>query len=257
MTTQAGTLFLVPNTLDMGCAATSCPDIEVALPRAVIQQAAQLTHWVAESAKTTRAFLKRVHAVHTLAASLQDISIVELPRPAKGRQTAVPTDLSKLLQPLLHGHDLGLISEAGLPGVADPGATLVQAAHAAGIRVQALSGPSSMMLALAASGLQGQCFAFIGYLPVDSSERAHRLRELEGISKRQQQTQLLIETPYRNPTVWAALLETLHHTTRLSVSCGLTLPLGYSMTRTVAQWKQHSLNLPSDTPAVFSFLAHS
>jgi 16S rRNA (cytidine1402-2'-O)-methyltransferase len=256
MTTPKGTLFLMPNTLDFGCDAAHCPDIELALPRGVLEQAAQLTYWVAENAKTTRAFLKRVHAVRPLAAALQDIHIAELPRPLKGQASPLLPDARNLLQPLLEGHDVGLISEAGLPGVADPGAALVQAAHDAAIRVQALSGPSALMLALAASGLQGQCFAFVGYLPVDSTQRTARLRELEGLSKRQQQTQLLIETPYRNTSVWAAMLQTLHSTTRLSVSCGLTLPQGFSVTRTVSQWKKFSLQLPENTPAVFCFLAH-
>lgn len=250
-----GTLFLMPNTLDLGCDDTACPDIELALPRAVIQQAAQLSHWVAENAKSTRAFLKRVHAVQPLSQPLQNLSIVELPRPPKGAQAPAAMDLAALLQPALQGHHIGLISEAGLPAVADPGAALVQAAHTAGIGVRALSGPSSLMLALAASGLQGQCFAFVGYLPVESGQRAARLRELEGISKRQRQTQLLIETPYRNPAVWSALLEHLQGGTRLSVSCGLTLPQGFSMTRTVAEWKQRPLQLPTGTPAVFCFLA--
>lgn len=252
-----GSLFLMPNTLDLGCEASDCPDIETVLPRAVIQQAARLTHWVAENAKSTRAFLKRVDAVQPLSRPLQSLSILELPRPPKGAQGPAPRDLATLLKPALDGHDIGLISEAGLPAVADPGSTLVQAAHAAGIRVQPLSGPSSLMLALAASGLQGQCFAFVGYLPVDAGQRAARLRELEGVSKRQRQTQLLIETPYRNPAVWSALLQQLHGETRLSVSCGLTLAHGFSVTKTVAQWKRQEppLQLPTDTPAVFSFLA--
>lgn len=256
MTASLGTLFLMPNTLDLGCEAADCPNIEMALPRGVLEQAAQIRHWVAENAKTTRAFLKRVHAVVPLSASIQDMHIVELPRAAKGKaSTAAPMNISSLLQPALNGHDVGLISEAGLPAVADPGATLVQAAHDASIRVQACSGPSSLMLALAASGLQGQSFAFVGYLPIDSPQRTARLRELEGVSRRLQQTQLVIETPYRNPSVWGGMLESLQGTTRLSVSCGLTLPQGFSATRTVAQWRQHPLDLPTTTPAVYCFLA--
>lgn len=253
--TPQGKLLLVPNTLDFGCDPT--PHIENALPHSVIEQAAGLTHWVAENAKTTRAFLKRVNEVVPLAKTLQDISIVELPRPPKGGYKALPQDLKPLLSPTLAGHDLGLISEAGLPAVADPGAALVQAAHAAGVRVEVLCGPSSLMLALAASGLQGQCFTFVGYLPVHDGERAAKLRELEAVSKRQQQTQLLIETPYRNTALWAALVAQLQPNTRLSVSCGLTLPQGFSMTRTVAQWRQQALVLPNDIPAVFCFLAEA
>ena len=255
MTQPKGTLFLMPNTLDLGCDADQCPDIETSIPRAVLERAAKIQYWVAENAKTTRAFLKRVHAVTPLSTPIQDIHIVELPRPAKGKASSVPVNISRLVEPALHGHDMSLISEAGLPAVADPGAALVQAAHDASIRVQALSGPSALMLALAASGLQGQCFAFVGYLPVESAQRAARLRELEGISKRLQQTQILIETPYRNANVWAAMLETLQGTTRLSVSCGLTLVNGFSTTRTVERWRQHRLELPATTPAVYCFIA--
>jgi 16S rRNA (cytidine1402-2'-O)-methyltransferase len=250
-----GKLVLMPNTLDFGCDAAAVPPIQHALPHAVIEQAAQLTHWVAENAKTTRAFLKRVNEVVPLVQPLQSIGIVELPRPPKGQHRPLPQDLASLLAPTLAGHDMGLISEAGLPAVADPGAALVQAAHAAGVQVQVLCGPSALLLALAASGLQGQCFAFVGYLPVNEAERTAKLRELESLSKRQQQTQLLIETPYRNSALWAALTSQLQPGTRLSVSCGLTLPRGFSVTRTVAQWRKQAMQLPNDTPAVFCFLA--
>ena len=250
-----GKLVLMPNTLDFGCDLTAVPSIHNALPHAVIEQAAQLTHWVAENAKTTRAFLKRVNEVVPLVQPLQSVSIVELPRPPKGQINPLPQDLKPLLAPALAGHDVGLISEAGLPAVADPGAALVQAAHAAGVEVQVLCGPSALLLALAASGLHGQCFAFVGYLPVNEGQRAAKLRELESLSKRQQQTQLLIETPYRNAALWTALISQLQPSTRVSVSCGLTLPRGFSITRTVAQWRQQTLQLPNDTPAVFCFLA--
>jgi 16S rRNA (cytidine1402-2'-O)-methyltransferase len=160
-----------------------------------------------------------------------------------------------LLQPALQGHDIGLISEAGLPAVADPGAALVHAAHAMKIGVSALAGPSSLLLALAASGLNGQSFAFVGYLPVDAAERAARIRELEALSRRSAQTQLMIETPYRNETLLGALVAHLHSETQLSVSCGLTLPQAWTRTGTVAQWKAAPARMPADTPAVFSLLA--
>jgi 16S rRNA (cytidine1402-2'-O)-methyltransferase len=185
-----------------------------------------LGHWVAENAKTTRAFLKRVDAVVPLARPLQAIQIAELPHPQKGSRAAPTPLMETLLAPALHGEDLGLISEAGLPAVADPGAALVQAAHAHKLAVVALAGPSSLMLALAASGLNGQSFAFVGYLPVDGGERASRIRELETLSRRTAQTQIVIETPYRNEVVLTGLLAALQPTTRLSVSCGLTLPHG-------------------------------
>jgi 16S rRNA (cytidine1402-2'-O)-methyltransferase len=251
-----GKLYLVPNTLDLGSAdPASLPDIQDILPLGVLQRAARLTHWVAENAKTTRAFLQRVHAVVPLERALQEIHIVELPRPTKGQRDAAPADLTPLLAPLRTGADIGLISEAGLPGVADPGAALVAAAHDAGWPVVALSGPSSLTLALAASGLNGQSFAFVGYLPVDAQERATRIRELEVLSRRLRQTQVMIETPYRNEALLGALLSHLQPATQLSVSCGLSLADGFSRTAPVSAWRAAPRPLPKDRPAVFSVLA--
>ena len=195
-----GRLLLIPNTLDLGTLAEGAPppDLQEVLPLGAVRAAAGLRHWVAENARSARALLKRVNAVVPLVVPLQEIEIRELPRPPKGgaRAAAPAIDWVALLAPALQGHDLGLVSEAGLPAIADPGAALVRAAHAQGIAVLPLSGPSSLMLALGASGLNGQSFAFVGYLPTDSAARTLRLRELEAHSRRQQQTQLLIETPY-------------------------------------------------------------
>ncbi len=254
MSASPGSLYLIPNTLDFGTAAEAEPIADV-LPASVLRTAARLTHWVAENAKTTRAFLKRVDAVVPLAQPLQALSIVELPRPPKGARQAPAPDLTGLLAPARAGHDIGLISEAGLPAVADPGAALVQAAHAAGIRVIALSGPSSLVLALAASGLNGQSFAFVGYLPVDADARGARIRELEALSRREGQTQLMIETPYRNEALLGALLAHLQPATRLSLSCGLTLPGGFTRTDSVQGWKARPSTLPGDVPVVFALLA--
>lgn len=257
MSGKRGTLYLVPNALDFGIAgADEAVSLDEVLPLGVLRIAARLEHWVAENARSTRAFLKRVERVVPLAHALQQIGIVELPRPPKGgHKTVAPPDLAPLLAPLLAGHDLGLISEAGLPAVADPGAALVQAAHAAGIEVVALPGPSSLLLALAASGLNGQSFAFVGYLPVDAPARAARLRELEALSRKAQQTQLLIETPYRNGAMLDAMLANLQAGTRISVSCGLTAPGALTRTDTVARWRAQPSALPADRPAVFALLA--
>jgi 16S rRNA (cytidine1402-2'-O)-methyltransferase len=248
-------LYLVPNTLDFGVNTDAAPaDLQTVLPLQVIQIAARLTHWVAENAKTTRAFLKRVDAVVPLNQPLQTLSIVELPRPQKGSKVAVDSPLDALLLPALQGADTGLISEAGLPAIADPGAALVEAAHRLGVTVMPLSGPSSLLMALSASGLNGQSFAFVGYLPVDAALRAVRLRELEALSRRHQQTQLMIETPYRNQALLATMLASLGVNCRLSVSCGLTLEGGWTRTDRVASWKQRPVNLPNDVPAVFALL---
>ena len=252
-----GSLILVPNTLDLGsCAADATPpDLRVVLPQEVIATAARLGHWVCENAKTTRAFLKRVGAITPLAQPLQALDIRELPRPAKGRPASPVPDLQEWLAPALQGHDLGLISEAGLPAVADPGALLVAAAHAAGVPVRPLSGPSSLMLALAASGLNGQSFAFVGYVPQAAGAQALRLKELEALSRRHQQTQLLIETPYRNAALLNGLLAALAPDTRLAVGCGLTLDTGWTRSGRIDQWRRWQVQMPADVPAVFSLLA--
>ncbi|PXW97052.1 16S rRNA (cytidine1402-2'-O)-methyltransferase [Sphaerotilus hippei] len=260
--TPAGSLYLVPNTLDMGTwpADGTPPDIGEVLPVGVLRTAARLEHWVAENARSARALLKRVGAQVPLARPLQAIQIQELPRPPKGGKAAAGAQQQReamglLLAPLLDGHDVGLVSEAGLPAVADPGAALVREAHRCGVRVLPLSGPSSLILAVAAGGLNGQSFAFVGYLPTEAAQRAQRLRELETHSQRWQQTQLLIETPYRNAAMLQALLQHLRPTTWLNVSCGLTLERGWTRTLTVAQWRHATVELPAQVPAVFSFLA--
>jgi 16S rRNA (cytidine1402-2'-O)-methyltransferase len=264
MNAPRGALHLVPNTLDFGVPGAA-PDLQDVLPLGVIRIAAELGHWIAENAKTTRAFLKRVDAVVPLALPLQSISIVELPKPQKGGPNptrarkgdavkAPAFDAATLLEPALRGLPMGLISEAGLPAVADPGAAIVTAAHALELRVVALPGASSLLLALAASGLDGQSFAFVGYLPTEPDRRAARIRELEALSKRLTQTQLMIETPYRNPVMLNALLEHLQPATRISVSCGLTLANGFTRTDSVAAWRARPTVLPADVPAVFSLL---
>jgi len=252
----AGKLVLVPNTLDLGVAPGA---IEAVLGQAVLARAASLSHWAVEDARSCRAFLKRVGEWVPLVAPLQSLQIVELPRPRKGgdKPTAAAADPWKaLLAPVLGGADLGLLSEAGLPGVADPGAALVLAAHQHGIEIEVLAGASSLTLGLAASGLNGQRFAFEGYLPQQSEARAVRVRELEARSRRENQTQLVIETPYRNQALFSALAQTLRGDTLLGVACGLTLPGGWCGTRTVEHWRKAPLPTVADTlPSVFMWLA--
>ena len=248
-----GTLVLMPNALDLGAEEVDLRDV---LPLGVIQRAAGLRHWAAEDARSARAFLKRVAAIEPLAVALQAMAVTELPRPRKGSGEAVPAAAwQALLQPALAGHHIGLLSEAGLPAVADPGAALVRAAHALGVPVLPLPGASSLLLALAASGLNGQCFAFVGYLPQEAAARAARLKELEAFARRSQQTQLIIETPYRNAALLEAMLSTLMASTELSVSCGLTLTGGWSRTDSVAGWRERPVQMPDRWPAVFALLA--
>ena len=183
---MAGVLYAIPTPL--GGTATD------ALPGAALSTVRSLRHFVVENAKSARAFLKEVE----MPCPLQDLSIATL-----------NADLSSELKNLREGNSIGLLSEAGCPAIADPGAALVEAAHAAGIRVVPLVGPSSIVLALMASGLEGQRFAFCGYLPRDAAGRKQRIREIEARSRRERETQIFIETPYRNDALLAALLEGL------------------------------------------------
>ncbi len=248
--TAPGRLFLVPAPLDFGCD-TQAPITDV-LPQATLATAAGLTHWICENAKTARACLKRIGETHPLAAPLQQQQIVELPRELhKKGDTGTGHDVRALLQPALDGHDIGLMSEAGMPAVADPGASVVRAAHALGMQVVPLVGPSSLLLALAASGLNGQNFAFVGYLPQEAGARLQRIRELEALALRTGQAQLFIETPYRNAALLAALLQGLQPTTQLAISSGLTLADARTRSAPVRTWKQEARADLGDGPAVF------
>ena len=248
--TPPGKLFLVPAPLDFGCA-EQAPLSDV-MPHATLETAASLTHWVCENAKSARAYLKRIHASHPLAAPLQEMDIAELPREVhKKGDHGGNFDARPLLAPALAGHHLGLMSEAGMPAIADPGSSVVRAAHALGVEVVALVGPVSLLLALAASGLNGQNFAFVGYLPQDPAERASRIRELESLALKTGQTQIFIETPYRNIAMWQTLVQTLQHNTRLAVSSGLTLAHAANRSDTAKAWKQKPPPVANDTPAVF------
>jgi 16S rRNA (cytidine1402-2'-O)-methyltransferase len=246
-----GRLYLVPAPLDFGCA-TQTPLQEV-LPQGTLQVAARLQHWVCENAKSARAYLKRVNEITPLPCPIQALHIEELPREVhKKGDHGSGFDARHLLQPAVQGHDLGLLSEAGMPAVADPGSSVVRAAHELGIEIVPLVGPVSLLLALAASGLSGQNFAFVGYLPQDATQRSQRIRELESLALKSGQTQLFIETPYRNTTLLQALLQVLQHNTRLAISSGLTMAGTRSYSNTVKRWKQQGVVLDNATPAVFA-----
>ncbi len=249
------TLYLVPNALDQGAGGEDAIPLDRLLPRSAIEVAARLEHWVVENARSARAFLKRVDAVSALHRPLQALDIVELPRPVKGRRTSPAGDMAALLTPSREGRDIGLLSESGLAALADPGTPLVAAAHAQGLRVVALPGASAVALAVAAGGLEGQSFAFVGYVPVDAVERAGRLRALEATSRSQRQSQVMIETPYRNQALLDAIVATLRPDTRLAVSIGLSLHGEHTRSDRIDAWRQSPSTLPDDVPAVFSFLA--
>jgi 16S rRNA (cytidine1402-2'-O)-methyltransferase len=228
-----GVLYVVPSTLG------DSDPVDV-LPKQTLATVRRLQHFVVEEPKTARAFLKRVG----IERSLPDLHMQTLNEHTDKRAVA------SLLEPLLESNDLGLLSEAGYPAVADPGAELIALAHQRGVRVVPLVGPSSILLALVASGLNGQCFAFHGYLPVEAARRAACVRDLEARSRREQSAQIFIETPYRSKHMLEALLQTLRADTHLTVASQLTLPQEMVRTMTVSRWKEAMPDLDRK-PTVF------
>ncbi len=248
----SSTLYLVPAPLDFGCDLQA--PLQDVLPLGTLQKAAGITHWICENAKSARAYLKRIDAVVPLAAPLQAQQITELPRDVhkKGDHAGQFDARPLLADAMAAGQDIGLLSEAGMPAVADPGSSVARAAHALGLPVVPLTGPVSLLLALAASGLNGQNFAFVGYLPQDAGERVQRIRELEALALRTGQTQLFIETPYRNAALQQALLQTLQHHTRLAVARGLTLATVAVRSEAVKGWRAAAVPADDRLPAVFA-----
>ena len=248
-----GRLFLVPTPLDHGCAEQT--PLDDVLPLGTIKKAAAIACWISENAKSTRAFLKRVDALVPLAQPIQTQQITELPRDVhkKGdHQTSATWDARPLLAAALAGHDVGLVSEAGMPAVADPGSSVVRAAHQLGIEVLPLTGPVSLLLALAASGLNGQNFAFTGYLPQDASARTTQIQQISRAVQQSGQTRIVIETPYRNQVLLEALLSGLDGQLRLCVASGLTLPdADGARSASVAEWRQARWAVTPKAPAVF------
>jgi 16S rRNA (cytidine1402-2'-O)-methyltransferase len=246
-----GRLLLVPTPLDFGC--NDEAPLQAVLPQATIAHAAALQFWICESAKTTRAFLKRVDAVCPLSQPLQSLQMQELPRDVHKKGDHLGGfDARPMLAPALAGHDVGLVSEAGMPAIADPGASVVRAAHALGVTVLPLVGPVSLLLMLAASGLNGQNFAFVGYLPQDPQGRADRVRALESLALASGQTQLFIETPYRNAAMLQTLQKTLKPSTSLAIGSGLTLPSARVQCLAAGEWARRGTPPDNATPAVFA-----
>jgi 16S rRNA (cytidine1402-2'-O)-methyltransferase len=209
------------------------------LPVPALEIVRSLREFAVENAKSARAFLSEVK----MPVAIRELRIREIGEDPQG-----------LLQPLREGRPLGLLSEAGCPAIADPGAALVEAAHREGFRVVPLVGPSSITLALMSSGLEGQRFAFCGYLPREPGERARRIRELEARSRKEKETQIFIETPYRSDALLAALLESCSAQTRLCVAADLTLPTESISTRPVSGWQKSNTTI-GRRPAVFLLLA--
>ncbi len=200
-----------------------------------------IRHFIVEEVRSARRFLKRVD---------RDIDIDSLTFYPMGKH-ADATLFASYLRPLEAGEAMGVISEAGCPAVADPGADVVAIAQKKGLRVVPLVGPSSMILAVMASGLNGQSFAFHGYLPIDATERVKRLKQLEVRAQQEHQTQLFIETPYRNAKLFETLCSTLRPQTRICVAAGITTDEEWIQTKTVAEWRRQRLPDLSKIPAIF------
>ncbi len=231
--TLKGKLFLIPAPLGDSAGFT--------IPAYVVDRLHRLDYFIAERARTARAFIKSTHP----AKSFSELTFFEL------NKFTVEDDLPLFLDPTEQGHDVGLLSEAGCPGVADPGAAIVALAHERGIGVVPLVGPSSLLLALMASGLNGQSFCFHGYLPVKKPDLAKALKKLEQAAQRLGQTQLLIETPYRNNNVLAEAVKILSPPTKLCIAADLTFSSQYIATKTVGQWRKTKLPDLHKRPAVF------
>lgn len=242
---MAGTLYLIPNTLGLRDADDPLPEV---IPAGVQQITARLDYFVAEHAKTARALLKKLAETAPLTHALQDITIREL------NVKTPESELEALLAPVVGGRDGGTDVGGRRARGADPGANLVRLAHRHGVRVKPLVGPSSILLAVMASGLNGQSFAFNGYLPVDAGERVRKLRALEQASRAAGQTQVFIETPYRNGALLEAIQAACSPGTLLSVAVDLTLPSEQVVTLPVGDWRPDRLALHK-RPAIFSLLA--
>ena len=232
-----GKLYLIPTPLGEG-------DPAQVLPVSVLEIIPTLTCFVVEEVRTARRFLSAAG----LKGHIADLEFHEL------NEHTDPRQVEELARLFADGHDVGLLSEAGLPAVADPGALLVALCHRNGIEVKPLVGPSSLMLALMGSGLNGQSFAFVGYIPAKTEERRAALRNLEKRSAAARQTQILIETPYRNDSLFADMLQCLGGNTRLCIAANLTCEDQFICTRRTADWKQHPVTI-GKRPCVFLILA--
>ena len=234
---KLGTLYLIPVTL-------GDDNIAQVLPANVIAAAQKLETFVVESEKSARHFLSTIKT----AKPVRELTLNLL------NEHTDDKSIPDLLKPLLAGQDVGLMSDAGCPAIADPGAKLVALAHQKGIRVVPLVGPSSILLSLMASGLNGQSFAFLGYLPVDKAQRIARLKEIEKRAQTHNETQIFIETPYRNQHMLEAILSNCNANTRFCIASQVSLPDEFIVTKTISGWKQSALPDLNKKPTVFLLL---
>lgn len=232
-----GKLYLIPTTI-------GTPETEAVIPSKVIDITKGLKHFVVEELRTARRYLSRIG----IPTPIDSLEFFEL------NEHTLPIEIEKMLVPLLNGNNLGLLSEAGVPAVADPGSLLVMAAHKIGIQVVPLVGPNSILLTLMASGLNGQNFAFVGYLPVKTEERKRRIKQLEQRCRAESQTQVFIEAPYRNAALYSELLQTCSDETYLTVGCELTTPDEFIVTKKIKDWRKSPIPDINKKNTVFALL---
>lgn len=228
-----GKLYLIPTTLGDN------EPLEV-LPISIKRAIEEIDYYIVENEKTARRFIKKIYSKK----SQPDLNLELL------NKFTEPESIPTFLDPCLQGHNVGIISEAGCPGIADPGADVVKFAHQKGIQVVPLVGPSSILLALMASGMNGQSFTFNGYLPIDGSERKSAIKRMEKLSRELNQSQIFIETPYRNDKLMADLLRTLSNGCMVCVACDITLSTEYISTKSVLEWQKVPLDLHK-RPTIF------
>lgn len=227
-------LYLIPNTLGECETSNVLPAINIDIIR-------KIKHFIVEDVRTARRFLKKVDS---------NINIDELQFYTLNKHTS-PNELSSYLKPLEKGFDMGVISEAGCPAIADPGAEVVKMAQTKNLKVVPLVGPSSILLGLMASGFNGQSFAFVGYLPIQGNERTQRIKQLEKRAKTENQSQIFIETPYRNQKLLSEILSTCQGNTKLCIACDITLESEYIKTKSINEWKKSALPDLNKRPSIF------
>ena len=229
----SGKVYLIPTALG-----DNAP-LEV-LPISIKRAIENIDYYIVENEKTARRFIKRISP----SKAQPSLHIETL------NKFTDPTIIPSYLDPCIHGHNVGILSEAGCPGIADPGAAVVKVAHEKRIQVVPLIGPSSILMAMMSSGMNGQNFAFNGYLPIDAPERKAMIKNLERLSKEKGQSQIFMETPYRNDKLLKELSKTLHKSTRLCIASDITLPTEFIQTKIVHEWKEIELDL-NKRPTIF------
>ena len=233
---SAGVIYMIP------CPISDERGVWDVLPQANLDVMNSLDYFIVENTRSARRFLSKAG----IERRIEELEFVEL-----NEHTTSAAEIEKMLKPVLAGRSAGVISEAGVPGVADPGADIVALAHRKGVRVVPLVGPSSILMSVMASGLNGQSFAFVGYIPVKDGERAKRIKELERRAKEENQAQLFIEAPYRNVKLFEALVKSLAPKLRLTIAADITSPAEYIKTLTVEEWRKQGVPDIAKRPTIF------